>query len=147
MFIPFAIVNYILWLIDSSHPKPALGGPVFLILLLSFTILWLIFGEIRTKMIKVIIDDQSISVSRFAGLAPKRKYLFSEISGCKTSFLQSSVGGNEYLYVMQDQKKVIKISDFYHKNYQELKEQVKLKTVDLGFEKFSYMDELKETFN
>ena len=137
---------YILWLTDPNHPKPPILGPVCLILLLSFTILWLIFGEIRTKIIKVTIEDQSISVRKFAGLAPRRKYLFSDVSGFKTSFLQSRAGGNEYLYIMQNEKKVIKISNLYHKNYQELKEQVKLKTVDLGFEKFSYIDELKETF-
>lgn len=97
-------------------------------------------------MIKVTIDEQSISIIKFLGLAPRKKYFFTDISGFKTSFLQSRAGGNEYLYVMQDKKKVIKISDFYHKNYKELKEQLKLKTADLGFEKFSFIDELKETF-
>jgi hypothetical protein len=45
---------------------------------------------------------------------------------------------------MKDQKKAIKISEFYLKNYSDLKDQIKLKTTDLGFENFSYVDELNE---
>jgi hypothetical protein len=47
---------------------------------------------------------------------------------------------------MRDNRKVGKISDFYHKNYQALKSIIKTKLDNLGFENLSYIDELKESF-
>jgi len=42
---------------------------------------------------------------------------------------------------------VIKLSQFYHKNYEELKTGISdAKIKDLGFEDFSYLRELKEIF-
>lgn len=146
VFLTFAIGNYLTWFNDTNHPKPHITGPIFFVSLISFTTIWLVFGELRNKMVRVTIDDNSISSSKFGGLLPSKTYRFADIDGFKLSFLRSRAGGNEYLYIMQDDKKVIKISDFYHKNYSEIKEQVRLKTTDLGFENFSYIDELKEIF-
>ncbi len=107
----------------------------------------LFFGEFRTKMIKVKINADSIIIKNFGGLGGSKRFLYSELDGFKLSILRSKAADNEYLYFMQGDKKVGKISDFYHKNYSDLKESVKTKIKDLGFENFSYIDELKESFS
>jgi hypothetical protein len=97
-------------------------------------------------MIKVKIEDDCLIIKKFGGLSPETKYLFSEIDGLKTSILRSRGGAYEYLYFMQGDKKIGKISEFYHKNYSDMKEYLKTKLKELGYEKFSFIDELKESF-
>ena len=97
-------------------------------------------------MIKVVLNDDHLLVKPFGGLATAKKYLYKDLDGFKTSILRSRGGENEYIYFIKDNKKVGKISDFYHKNYLELKKEIATKLNDLGFEKFSYKDEIKETF-
>ena len=75
-----------------------------LIMFVVATIAWLFFGEFRTKMIKVIIQDDLLTVKKFGGLSAGKSYTYSEIDGFKISILNSA------------------------------------------FERFSYRDELKETF-
>lgn len=142
----FGLVNYIYFLLAPTAPTPPLNG-LPLILLLTFTILWLFFGEFRTKMIKVVLNDDHLLIRTFGGLSTAKKYLYKDLDGFKTSILRSRAGDNEYLYLIKDNKKVGKISDFYHKNYLELKTEISSKLDDLGFEKFSYKDELKETYS
>jgi hypothetical protein len=142
----FGLANYIYFTFDKTKPTPLLYG-LPLILLLTFTILWLFFGEFRTKMIKVVLNDNHLLIKHFAGLSTAKKYLYKDLDGFKTSILRSRGGDNEYLYFIKDNKKIGKISDFYHKNYFELKNEISAKLDDLGFEKFSYMHELKESFS
>ena len=126
------------------------SNTLFLKIFLPFAlIVWLIllfWGELRTKIISVEIKDGYIKVKRFYGLKATN-YEFSEIKGWKYSFLTSKGKTYEYLYLLNDNnKKVIKISEFYHKNYFQVKDYIKLHFKDLGFEKFSFRDELKEIF-
>ncbi|HTO16604.1 MAG TPA: hypothetical protein VLZ83_12595 [Edaphocola sp.] len=142
----FGLINYIYFALDKTKPTPPLNG-LPLILLLTFTIIWLFFGEFRTKMIKVELNDDHLLIKTFGGLSTPKKYLYKDLDGFKTSILHSRGSDNEYLYFIKDNKKIGKISDFYHKNYLELKKEITTKLDDLGFEKFSYKDELKEIFN
>lgn len=124
---------------DQLFPKIFLPG----ILIFSFIVLF--FGEIRTKYISVEIKKDEIIEKRFFGLQTK-SYLFSEIEGWKYSHLSSKGGTYEYLYLYKDNHKIIKISQFYHLNYTDVKNYIESKFKYLGYEKFSYLDELKETF-
>ncbi len=141
----FGLVWYIYFILDHTKPTPPLNG-LPLILLLTFTSLWLFFGEFRKKMIQIVLNDDHLIIKNFGGLSVSKKYIYKDLDGFKTSVLHSSGGENEYLYLIKEKKKIGKISDFYHKNLLELKLEITSKLEDLGFEKFSYIDELKETF-
>ena len=142
----FGLTGYIILGIYKAKTPPPLNG-IPLVLLLTFTLAWLFFGEFRTKMIRVYIDDDSIIIKKYGGLGASKRFLFAELDGFKLSILHSGAADNEYLYFFQDDKKIGKLSDFYHKNYSDLKEIVKKKIKDLGFENFSYISELKESFS
>ena len=125
---------------DKLFPK------IFVPTLTLFSFFYLLFGEIRTKNILVELESNEIKVKRFLGLK-KEIYKFSEIEGWKYSCLTSRGGTYEYLYLYNfNNKKVIKISEFYHSNYWELKDFVKINFKNLGYENFSYVDEFKEIF-
>ncbi len=137
---------YIILIIMGLVPIPPLKT-LPLLLLLIFTLVWLFWGEFRTKMIKVSIDGDIISVRQFGGLGKKRDFLFSEVDGFKISRQQYGARGVlEYLYLMKGKRKTIKLSEAYHKNYQDLKSAVKMKSKDLGYENFNFIDELREAF-
>ncbi len=97
-------------------------------------------------MIKVELHNTFLTIKKFGGLSFSKKYLYQDLDGFKISVLRSSATNNEYLYFMQNGKKIGKISDFYHKNYLDMKAEIESKLKNLGFEKFSYVDELKEIF-
>lgn len=115
--------------------------------LLVFVILWLVFGELRTKMIKITLNDNLIIINKFAGFYKDEIIYYSEIDGYKLSILRSDSGSYEYLYLMKNNKKAVKISEFYHKNYFELKGYINDKIKYIGKEEFSYIDEFKEIFS
>ena len=124
---------------DKLFPK------IFVLGLIIFTVSYLVFGELRTKYINVELNKNEIIVKRFLGLKAER-YRVSEIEGWKYSLLPSRGGTYEYLYLYKNNKKQIKISEFYHKNYKQLKSEIQAQYKSLGYEKFSYLDELKEIF-
>jgi hypothetical protein len=110
-------------------------------------VFWLFWGECRTKMIKVRIEGDNISVRRFGGLGIKHTYTFSEFDGFTTSRQPYGARGIlEFLYLKKGNRKVIKISEAYHKNYDALKAVIQTKTNNLGYEDFSFLSELKEIF-
>ena len=114
--------------------------------LLIFTLIWLIYGELRTKAIKVEIFDGKISVRRYLGLGIRKVYLISEFDGFETALLPSRIGPEEYLYLTINQKKIVKLSHSYHKNYRELKANLSENCNDLGFNPFKMSQEIKEIF-
>ena len=122
---------------------------LFEILLLCFFVLfwiWLFFGELHTKAIIVTLESETISKRGFLGLAPERKYSLHEFEGFITCSVPAKGGEYEYLYLIKNGKKVIKLSEFYHSNYDQIKEEIRQRLKPLGKEQFSYISEFKEIF-
>lgn len=111
-----------------------------------FFIVWLVYGELRTKAVKLHFSDNNLNVRGFAGLGRQTSYLLSEFEGYKTAILPSQDLEYEYLYLMLDDKKKVKISEFYHRNYAEMKHYISQRTRNLGVEKFEFVKEIKEVF-
>lgn len=108
--------------------------------------LMMIFGELRRRTIKVTIDSETITVRRYLGWGREELHFLSTFEGYHTTHLQSRYGSYEYLYLMQQGKKVIKLSEFYHKNYNELKEAISKKVKFRGIVQYSWSREMKEFF-
>ena len=107
---------------------------------------WLVFGELRTKVISVKIGKDLITTTNFLGLGAKRTFDFKEFEGFITSLLPSKSGTYEYLYLIKDNKKVIKLSEFYHKNYFECKQVLTNRVKFMGNKPFSMLTELREIY-
>lgn len=124
---------------DKLFPKIFVPG------ITIFAFIYLVFGELRTKCIIIELNKNEIIVKRFFGLITER-YNGSEIEGWKYSLLSSQGGTYEYIYLYKSMKKRIKISEFYHSNYNEIKSEIQAQYKPLGYENFSYLDEFKEIF-
>ena len=127
------------------------GVPAGLIVMVVVVVLlmwaWLFYGELRTKVIAVTIGYDNFTVKRYFGLGKAQTYYFKDAEGFLLSILPANYVVYEYLYVMQGGKKVIKLSQFYHKNYEELKAGIEEANIKyLGEENFSYGREIKEIF-
>jgi hypothetical protein len=113
-----------------------------------FIWIWLIFGELRTKTVRIEIEDRTFLVKRYLGLGTSRHFDLDDISGFKTSILSSNTGTYEYLYLMVGTRKIAKLSEFYHSNYKELKRYiVSMDIKNIGFERFSNRQEFKDIFS
>ncbi len=129
----------------TAQDFPSAGIIIFLALLV-FIWIWMLFGEIRTKAVKVTVENNHITVSNYLGFGKKKRYSLAAFDGYKTSILPSEYDTYEFFYLMADNKKRIKLSQFYHKNYKELKDNLTRKVRNLGNEKFNMLREIKEIF-
>lgn len=145
------ILTWVISLILVSKGKLFLSiQPIFMGYFLSifmfFILFVLVFGECRTKIIEVIIGNENNFIKNYFGFGGFKQYRFQDISGYKISMVPSAYSFHEVLYLMMNDKKVVKISSFYHRNYSDLKADIATKANDLGFETFSMFDEIKEYF-
>ena len=137
------IVCLLVLIISGISDLPLFAG-IPILLLFLFILTWLVYGELRTKAIKVKINSNNVIVKNFMGMGSGKDYGFKEIDGYKISILPSEYKEYEYLYLFIGQKKIIRISQFYHSNYDELKRSLTSKAKNLGEEPFSIMREIKE---
>ena len=108
---------------------------------------WVVLGELRNKVVSIEIGYDNIIIKRYLGLGPAKTIYFDQLDGFKTSILPSRANLYEFLYLMAGDKKVVKLSQYYHRNYTDLKEAlISANIKDLGFEDYSAMRELKEIF-
>lgn len=117
---------------------------VYMSFLFLITWIWLVFGELRTQIIEVTIQNNQVEKKNYLGF--NQKYNFDYFDGFQTSILNSRAGSFEYLYFIKGKQKIIKISEAYHKNYSDLKDKISFNLKDLGEIHFSYIDEFKEVF-
>src|SRR5579872_708679 len=101
---------------------------IFAILVL----LWLIYGELRTKIIRVNLEFDYLIIKRYYGLGAPGTIYYADIDGFTISILPATNTAYEYLYLMKNGKKIGKLSEFYHKNYAELKAELRTHIRDLG---------------
>lgn len=117
-----------------------------IILFLLFFLVWLLFGELRNKAVKIKIEREFLSLRKFMGLGKESKYYFKQFDGYKTLILTNEFEDYEYLYLIIDGRREIKLSQFYHSNYSEIKLILGSKTRNLGIINFSFVTEIKEIF-
>ena len=140
------MINFSLEILTNSFYQRKPWVSLILLVFLIITFIWLVFGEVKNKFVVVNFEQTKISVKKFGGIFPKVEFHDSEVEGWKYSILNSRGGNYEYLYLYRGGKKIAKISEFYHQNYSEIKQHVKSKYKDLGFEQFSYLTEFREFF-
>lgn len=147
LLIPFLIIattGFSIFMLTKNLPletQKIRWIEIYMSVLFLITWFWLVFGELRTKIIRITIRGNQVEKRNFLGL---KQYNFKDFDGFQTSILSSKGEDFEYLYFIKNGEKVIKISEAYHKNYAELKNVISNQLKDLGRIKFNYFDELKE---
>ena len=133
------ILVIILFTGEGSDPLVAL----ITVPVCTLFLVWIILGELRTKAVKVTISYDRIEVRRYLGYGPPVEYWFSEIEGFTTVLLPSEYRDYESLNLIKDGRKIVKLSEFYHENYFELKAKISVKCKELKTEKYNLGREIK----
>jgi len=114
--------------------------------LLLFILTWLLFGELRKRSISVAINNSSITRKNFIGFGSPKVFDLNEFEGFVTMLVPSTWEDYEYLYLLRQNHKAIILSEFYHKNYQELKREISNKVTFLGNKPFTLMEVIKNIY-
>lgn len=145
LFLSLGILAIITAMVIKAVPD---GWTPFLVFyaLFLFIAFWLVFGEMRVRMITVEINDDCLVIRGFLGRGKKKTLYFDELDGYETALLPSRYKTYEYLYLLQDGKRVARLSEFYHCNYEELKAPLHKNLKHLGSYGFRVGKELKDLF-
>ena len=100
----------------------------------------------RRSITKIEINGNNISVSNYFGFGKKKTYNLSEMEGFTRSVLQSRGGNYQYTYLIKNNRRIIRVSEFYHKNYQSLLSCIYKRCKFLGDKQVSLIREAKEIF-
>jgi len=141
-------IMLVILLVKSINSDASLWKTFLIAAFFLFIWLWMFFGELRSKTVSVEIGEDKIRIRKYLGIGTLKEYQIDEISGFKISVLRSKGGVYKYLYLMADDKKIAKISEYYHRNYKDLKKFLITAGVrSLGIERFGNLQELKDLFS
>ena len=129
-----ALFLYVLFKIFEQNPPYTFYILLIAILLFNY---WFVMLELRKKIISIKINELGIKAINFIGLGFQSAISFNEVAGYKISVPPKELGVYEILYLISNEKKVIRISEFYHGNYYDLKLFFMSKFKSLGEEDFS----------
>ena len=145
--IAFTLILFnVLFTEGAFSPNAPIYIIYFVIGLFIFLFVHILFGEIRTKAISLSIEKNLIIKKSWLGLGKGKVFKNNYFDGYNISILCSRGGCYEYLYLTKNGKKTIKISEFYHVNYSDVKNIIHKKFNFNGNVDFCIIDEITETF-
>lgn len=139
-------LGYVIKVAWAEQETSALIIYACLIPFMTFVWVVMVLGELRTKVLAIQMEGDSITVSNYLGLGASKRYEWKDFDGYSTSILSSIYEDFEFLYLMKNNRKLVKLSAFYHKNYLEMKNLLTQQLPDLGEIPFSFTEEFKEIF-
>ena len=102
--------------------------------------------EFRTRAHSVEILKDNIVLREYFGLGRRKEINLKDIEGFIRSTQPGKMKDYEFLFLLKKGKRVVAISEFYHRNYSALRSQVENKIPDLGRQKYKFLPEYKEMF-
>lgn len=132
------------FVIYMSANSPAAGLFIPFLYLLLVIYFWL--TEFRTRAHRVVIEPHRISKREYFGFGKKKVFRYSEFEGFISSQQPGKLGPKEYIFCIRRGKREICISEFYHRNYRELKEAIEDKLEHRGEKEYKWGYEYKQMF-
>lgn len=110
---------------NVNHNDHSSMTVLFLLFVAVFVLLWCVFVfiELKNKAVVLEISSSGLVVKNFLGFGSRRNYAWSEFNGFTTKELEAESGSFEYLYLQHPEKRIV-VSQFYHKNYPELRQEI-----------------------
>lgn len=132
------------WIVSPAGKANA--AIIFVAALLLFGLWWLVAGEVRRSAVRLRGDGVTLFVTPFLGLGRTRSYDLREFGGVTTSVLTTRSGSYEYGYLMKADRREVRISSFYLKNYRALFDAVTSVCPFRGSRPMNFWLEAKELF-
>ncbi|MDZ4072708.1 MAG: hypothetical protein U1C70_12850 [Sediminibacterium sp.] len=129
------------------------SGDVFDIIwgILAFVLvlmIWLVmvWGELRLKIHRIYFTTKGIEVRSFLGIGKKRTYSYDVITGFMIGLQPAYPFPYESITLMLNEKKLLRISQFYFRNYKEIKLLITERFANYQIQKFSLRKAITEIF-
>lgn len=108
---------------------------------------FLLFSELRRRIVSVSIDHQSISYTNYAGLGKRRYHWWYELDGYILTKVSMQESSYEYISLIREGKTLFRIVEFYHDNYEEIKLALESQTKCIEERETNLLDELLEVIS
>ncbi|MEZ7499564.1 hypothetical protein QO200_12550 [Flavobacterium sp. Arc3] len=115
-------------------------------LLLLIFVIYFFLNEFRTKAHKIEIQNEKIIVKKYFGLGKKKFFKLKDLEGFNVLIQPSKSGCYEYIFILNEGKRIASISEFYHRNYITMKSAIEKKIKYLGQTEYKFKNEYKEMF-
>lgn len=146
LFFLFLIGLFINTIINFESVFTTTYGGLFVVGLLFISIIMMFF-EFKSKIVNVEFIASQFKINRFFGLSNSKIIDDKIIDGFHNSIVKTKYGSYDYIYLMSNNKKIIKISNQYHKNFMQLSIEIKKRYKDLGQINSGFISEIKDIFN
>jgi hypothetical protein len=128
---------------EATFTAPEGGA---MVIFFTVSVLWMLLYEMRTKIISVVFEDSVLYVKNWFGFGKEKQYPLEKITGYHTSALNSKLGDYKVIYIISEDKKIAKISEFYHSNFQEIETYVSSNLINLGKIHTGIISEFRDSF-
>lgn len=128
-----------------QHPERT-SGVIVGVEIFFFVTITLLIREMKFKWNAVEITENELLVSSFLGLGPTRKIRFNEITGFNRSLEPSKISEGLAIYIYENNKRTIEISDAYCKNFKAFENALGQKVKEMEGEDFSVFKNIKNAF-
>ncbi len=132
--------------LTSNDLFDIIGGIVaFMVIVLIWLVM--VWGELRLRAIKISFTDNDIVVQSFFGIGNTKVYSYNTITSFHSTLQPALPLPYECITLINNQKKVIYISQYYFANYSQLKGFVTEKFKNDGAKRFSLKKMFREIFS
>ncbi len=133
------------YILTSNDAFDIIGGAIAFLFELAIWIV-MVWGELRLKALRIYFKTNSIEIRPFLGLGKKTLYSYNEISGFTIGLQPAYPLPYEYITLIGNKKRILRISQFYFRNYKEIKLLVIEKFENYQIQKFSLRKLIAEIF-
>jgi hypothetical protein len=128
------------------EPGESHSRPPELVVIFAIVMAIIMAGELRTRIWRMTIDGDRVVARNYFGFGPKREFDLTDFDGFKLLEQYSHGEFYEHLYLMKGDRKILKISDIYHGNYEELKQAIAVRLNCYGYSRFKWLDDYADYF-
>lgn len=134
------------WYTLTSNDVLDIIGGVIAFIVVALIWLAIVWGELRLKTYRIYFQKNHIEVRSFFGIGKKHTYTYNDINGYRIGLQPAFPLPYEYIILMRNEKKQLRISQFYFRNYKEIKLLITERFENYQIQKFSLREAITEIF-
>lgn len=93
-----------------------------------------------------MLEKDQLVLNSYFGLGKTKSYKYDGFDGFITSQQPGRWGPKEYIFVMKGDKRIVCISEFYHRNYPALRNKIEQELKFLGEKEYKLGYEYRQMF-
>lgn len=121
----------------TIHAHEGFDNSMFGIWMFLTVVLMMLTREIRFRLNAIELTDNELVIRPLLGLLPATRIRYSEIMGYNAAIEESKTSDGQAVYIYQNNKRTIEISNAYYKDFSDFEKELRKKIKLLGWESVS----------